>query len=119
MLKEFREFATRGNVLEVATGLVLGLSFTAIVNSFVNDILMPPLGLLLGGADFKDLFLVLKPGDPVGPYLTLLEAQEAGAVTMNYGVLVNSVLSFILIAFALFILIKGMNSLYKTGKKAE
>ncbi|MGH2582852.1 MAG: large conductance mechanosensitive channel protein MscL, partial [Anaerolineales bacterium] len=85
MLKEFREFAMRGNAIDLAIGLVLGSAFTSIVNALVNGILMPPLGLLLGGADFKDLFWVLKSGDPVGPYATLAEAQEAGAVTMNYG----------------------------------
>lgn len=115
MLKEFREFAMRGNALDLAIGLVLGTAFTTIVNTLVNGILMPPLGLLLGGADFADLFLVLKPGAIPAPYATLAAAQEAGAVTVNYGLFANSIISFIIVAFALFLVVKSINRLYRQG----
>lgn len=111
MLKEFREFAMRGNALDLAIGLVIGTAFTSIVNTLVNGILMPPLGLLLGGADFKDLFVVLKQGIPPGPYETLAAAQEAAAVTLNYGLFVNALISFIIVAFALFLVVKSINRL--------
>jgi len=101
MLKEFREFALRGNMLDLAVGLVIGLAFTSVVNVLVSDILLPPLGLLLGGADFTNLFVVLKEGAMSGPYLTLAAAQEAGAVTWNYGLLVNAIIYFLVVAFAL------------------
>jgi large conductance mechanosensitive channel len=120
MFKEFKEFATRGNAMELAIGLVLGTAFTGIVNTLVNGILMPPLGLLLGGADFRDLFVVLKQGVPPGPYLTLADAQAAGAVTLNYGEFGNAVISFLIVAFALFVLVKGLNRLRKTdGAKPQ
>lgn len=121
MLKEFREFAVRGSALDLAIGLALGSAFTSIVNTLVNGVLMPPLGLLLGGADFKDLFLILKPGNPLGPYATLVDAQEAGAVTLNYGALMSSIISFLVVAFALFLLVKSINRIYRkevvSGKK--
>src|SRR5687768_13311080 len=100
MLKEFREFAVRGNVVDLAVGLVLGAAFGAIVKSAVDDLLMPPLGMLLGGADFVDQFALLKPGTPAGPYPSLAAAQEAGAVTVNYGQFLNQVVSFVLVALA-------------------
>jgi len=115
MLKEFREFALRGNVLDLAVGLVIGLAFTSVVNVLVSDILLPPLGLLLGGADFTNLFVVLKDGAVPGPYLTLAAAQEAGAVTWNYGLLVNAIIYFLVVAFALFIVVKSINRLTKRG----
>jgi len=113
MLKEFREFALRGNVLDLAVGLVIGLAFTSVVNVLVSDILLPPLGLLLGGADFTNLFVVLKEGAVPGPYLTLTAAQEGGAVTLNYGLLANAIIYFLVVAFALFIVVKSINRLYK------
>jgi large conductance mechanosensitive channel len=113
MFKEFREFAMRGNAIDLAIGLVIGSSFTGIVNVLVNGILMPPIGLVLGGADFADLFLILKQGVPPGPYLTLADAQAAGAVTLNYGELVSAIISFIIVAFALFLVVKAINRLYK------
>lgn len=120
MLKEFREFAMRGNAIDLAIGLVLGSAFTSIVNTLVNDVLMPPIGLILGGADFKDLFLVLKAGELSGPYATLEAAQEAGAVTLNYGQLATAMINFIIVAFAMFLVVKAINRLYKpasvTGK---
>lgn len=115
MLKEFKDFAMRGNALDLAIGLVIGSAFTSIVNTLVNGILMPPLGLLLGGADFADLFLVLKPGQAPGPYATLAAAQEAGAVTLNYGELANAIITFLIVAFAMFLVVKALNRLYKEG----
>lgn len=109
MFKEFKEFATRGNAIDLAIGLILGTAFTGIVNTLVNGVLMPPLGLLLGGADFRDLFILLKQGVPPGPYQTLADAQAAGAVTINYGEFGNALISFIIVAFALFLLVRTLN----------
>ena len=111
MIKEFKEFAMRGNVVDMATGIVIGAAFGTIVKSLVSDILMPPIGLLLGNVDFSNLFIVLKSGTVAGPYATLAEASKAGAVTLNYGVFFNSIVSFVIVAFALFLLIKNMNRL--------
>jgi large conductance mechanosensitive channel len=109
VLKEFKEFAMRGNVLDMAVGIIIGAAFGAIVNSLVNDVLMPPIGLLLGGVDFTNLFVVLKDGTTPGPYATLGAAKQASAVTLNIGVLVNALISFLLVAFAVFMLVKGIN----------
>ena len=100
MLKEFKDFAMRGNVLDMAIGIIIGSAFGAIITSLVNDVLMPPIGLLLGDVDFSNLFIVLQAGDPIGPYASLTMAQEAGAVTLNYGIFINSIISFLIIAFA-------------------
>ncbi|MBX3046774.1 MAG: large conductance mechanosensitive channel protein MscL [Anaerolineales bacterium] len=116
MLKEFKEFATRGNAMDLAVGLILGTAFTGIVNTLVNGVLMPPLGLVLGGADFKDLYVLLKPGDPSGPYATLEAAKEAGAVTLNYGEFANALIHFLIVAIALFFLVRGLNRLYNLGR---
>lgn len=115
MFKEFREFATKGNALDLAIGLILGTAFTGIVNTLVNGILMPPLGLLLGGADFKDLFMVLQHGDPSGPYSTLEAAQAAGAVTLNYGEFGNALIHFLIVALALFVFVRGLNRMRAAG----
>ncbi|MBN2467420.1 MAG: large-conductance mechanosensitive channel protein MscL [Deltaproteobacteria bacterium] len=109
MFKEFREFAMRGNVVDMAVGIVIGGAFGTIVKSFVADVLMPPIGLLLGGVDFSNLFLVLKKGTTDGPYGALVDAQAAGAVTINYGVFLNAIISFLIVAFAVFLLIKVIN----------
>ena len=110
MLKEFREFAMRGNVVDMAVGIVIGGAFGTIVGSLVKDVLMPPIGLALGGVDFASLFVTLKEGaKPAGPYASLAEAQAAGAVTVNYGLFINSIVSFLIVAWALFMIIKGMN----------
>ncbi len=109
MFKEFREFAMRGNVVDMAVGIIIGGAFGTIVRSLVTDVIMPPIGLLLGGVDFTDLFLTLKDGIPAGPYATLASAQEAGAVTIGYGVFINAVISFLGVALAVFFLIKGIN----------
>ncbi len=111
MFKEFKEFAMRGNVVDMAVGIVIGAAFGTIVKSVVADIIMPPIGLLLGNIDFADLFVVIKEGATAGPFATLAEAKEAGAVTINYGVFINTIISFIIIAFAVFLLIRSINRL--------
>lgn len=111
MLREFREFALRGNVVDMAVGIVIGAAFSTIVKSLVEDIIMPPVGLLLGGVDFANLFILLKAGSPAGPYASLAEAQAAGAVTVNYGVFINAIISFLIVAFVLFLLIRSINRL--------
>ena len=110
MLKEFKQFAMRGNVVDLAVGLILGAAFTTIVNSLVNDIIMPPIGLIIGGIDFSDFFLTIKGGE----YATVEEAKKAGAVTINYGLFVNSVIKFLIVAFAVFLLVKQVNRLRRT-----
>jgi len=111
MLKEFKKFAMRGNVLDLAVAVILGAAFGAVVKSFVDDIIMPPIGLLLGGIDFSSLFITLKQGATAGPYATVALAKEAGAVTMNYGVFINTIITFIIVAFALFLVIRAMSRL--------
>ena len=112
MLKEFKEFAMRGNVLDMAVGIIIGAAFGTIVNSFVNDVIMPPIGLALGGVDFTNLFVTLRDGaKAAGPYASLADAKTAGAVTLNYGVFANSIVSFLIVAFAIFMIVKGANSL--------
>ena len=111
MFKEFKEFAMRGNVVDMAVGIIIGAAFGAIVASFVGDILMPVLGLLLGGADFSNQFVLLRDGTTPGPYASLAAAKEAGAVTLAYGMLLNAIVHFLIVAFALFMVIKGMNNM--------
>jgi large conductance mechanosensitive channel len=110
MLEEFKKFAMRGNVIDLAVGIIIGAAFTAIVNSLVNDVLMPPLGLAIGGIDFSDFFITLKGA---GGYATLEQAKAAGAVTLNYGLFVNSIIKFLIVAFAVFILVKQINRLQR------
>jgi large conductance mechanosensitive channel len=109
MLKEFKEFALRGNVLDMAVGIIIGAAFGTIVKSLVDDIIMPPIGLLLGGVDFANFFILLKEGSPAGPYPSLADAQAASAVTMNYGLFINAVISFLIVAFVIFLLIRNVN----------
>jgi len=116
MLKEFKEFALRGNVVDMAVGIIIGAAFGAIVNSLVVDMLMPPIGLLLGRIDFSNLFVVLKEGTQAGPYASLAAAKQAGAVTLNLGVFINTIISFLIIAFAIFLVIRQIN---KLKRKAE
>jgi len=111
MLKEFKEFAMRGNVVDMAVGIVIGAAFGTIVNSFVSDIIMPPVGLFLGNIDFSSLFIVLKEGKVAGPYASLAAAKAAGAVTVNIGVFINTVISFLIIAFSVFVVIRSINRL--------
>lgn len=109
MVKEFKEFAMRGNVVDMAVGIIIGAAFGKIVTSMVNDVIMPPIGKLLGGVDFSNLFITLGSGD----FASLTEAQAAGAATLNYGVFINTVVNFIIVAFAIFLLIKAINNLKK------
>lgn len=116
MFKEFKEFALRGNVVDMAVGIIIGAAFGAIVSSLVADVIMPPIGLLLGNVDFSSLFVVLKAGTTPGPYETLAAAKQAGAVTLNIGVFINTISSFLIIAFAVFLVIRQIN---KLRRKAE
>src|SRR5205823_6609021 len=109
MWREFRDFAMRGNVIDLAVGIIIGAAFTTIVNSLVNDLIMPPLGLLIGGIDFSDFFVTLKGGS----YPTLAAAKASGAVTLNYGLFVNAVIRFLIVAFAIFVLVKQINRLQR------
>ena len=111
MFKEFKEFAMRGNVVDMAVGIIIGGAFGTIVKSLVSDVIMPPIGLLLGNVDFSELFVVLKDGTTPGPYKTLSDASGVGAVTINYGVFANTVISFLIVAFAVFLLIRSINRL--------
>jgi large conductance mechanosensitive channel len=111
MFKEFREFAVKGNVVDMAVGIIIGAAFGSIVKSLVSDVIMPPIGLLLGNVDFTNLFVVLKDAAGTGPYGSLADAQAAGAVTINYGVFINTIISFLIVAFAVFLLVKNINRL--------
>ncbi len=117
MWKDFKEFALRGNVVDLAIGIIIGSAFTTIVRSMVDDIIMPPIGMLLGNVDFSDFFVVLKPGESPGPYDTLAKAKEVGAVTINYGVFINNVLIFLIVAIVTFLIVRGMNRLYLQAQK--
>ncbi|MBN1189848.1 MAG: large conductance mechanosensitive channel protein MscL [Dehalococcoidales bacterium] len=105
MLKDFKAFITKGNMVDMAIGIIIGIAFGLIINSLVKDIIMPPIGLALGDTDFQNLFAVLKEGTIPGPYISLAAAQEAGAVTINYGIFVNTLINFIIIAAVLFFFI--------------
>jgi large conductance mechanosensitive channel len=111
MLKEFKSFAMRGNVVDMAVGIIIGAAFGAIVASFVGDVLMPGIGLLLGGADFSNSFVLLKEGTTPAPYASLAAAKDAGAVAIAYGVFLNTIVNFLIVAFVLFVVIKAMNSM--------
>ena len=119
MLKEFKEFAMRGNVVDMAVGVVIGGAFGTIVKSMVSDVVMPPIGLMMGGVDFANLFLTLKEGATAGPYLALADAQAAGAVTVNYGIFFNSIISFLIVAFAVFMVIRNINKLKKKKRRHQ
>jgi len=116
MFKEFKEFAVKGNVLDMAVGIIIGAAFGTLVASFVSDVLMPPIGLLLGNVDFANLYVVLHAGGVPGPYASLAQAQAAGAVTLNYGLFIDKIIAFLIVAFALFLVIRAMNRL---KRKAE
>lgn len=111
MIKEFKEFVLRGNVVDMAVGIIIGAAFSTIVRSLVDDIVMPPIGLILGGVDFSDFFALLKTGSPPPPYVSLADAQVAGAVTVNYGVFFNNVISFLIVAIVIFLIIRSLNIL--------
>jgi large conductance mechanosensitive channel len=118
MLKEFREFAMRGNVVDMAVGIIIGAAFGTIVQSLVNDVIMPPIGFVLGNVDFSNLFVVLREGTPPGPYPALSDAAKAGAVTINYGKFINTIISFLIVAFAVFILVRNINKLRQEKETA-
>jgi len=111
MLKEFKEFAMKGNVIDMAVGIIIGAAFGTIVNSLVQDVIMPPIGLLLGNVDFTNIFAVLKEGKVAGPYASVAAAKSAGAVTINFGVFINTIISFVIVAFAVFLLVRTINKL--------
>ena len=120
MLQEFKKFALKGNVVDMAVGIIIGGAFGTIVKSMVADVIMPPVGLLLGGVDFANIFSVLKAGaENPGPYEALADAQAAGAVTINWGIFFNNVISFIIVAFAVFMLVKNMNRAKEQMEKQE
>ena len=117
MFKEFKEFAFKGNAIDLAVGIILGAAFGAVVVSLVNNVIMPPIGALLGGTDFSQLFIVLKEGVPAAPYATVDAAAAAGAVTLNYGMFINAVIYFVLVAIALFFVVKVINKLRRTAEE--
>jgi large conductance mechanosensitive channel len=119
MLKEFKEFAMRGNVVDMAVGIIIGAAFGTIIKSLVDDVLMPPIGLMLGNVDFSNLFLVLKPGAVPGPYQSLAAAKGAGAVSLNIGVFINTIISFVIVAFSVFLVIKNVNRFRKEAPAAD
>lgn len=115
LVSEFKEFAVKGNVIDLAVGLIIGAEFGKIVNSLVQDVVMPPIGLVIGNVDFKNLFLVLKDGaTAAGPYATLADAQKAGAVTINGGVFVTNIITFMIVAFAVFMIVRLANRARRT-----
>jgi large conductance mechanosensitive channel len=111
MMKEFREFAIKGNVIDMAVGIIIGAAFGPIVGSLVGDVIMPPIGLLLGNVDFSNLFVILKNGAAAGPYVSVAAAKAAGAVTINYGTFINTIINFVIVAFAVFMMIRVMNKM--------
>jgi large conductance mechanosensitive channel len=117
MFKEFKEFAVKGNVVDMAVGIIIGAAFGTIVNSLVNDIIMPPVGVLLGNMDFTNLFLVLKEGKVPAPYASLADAKAAGAATINFGLFINTIISFLIVAFSVFLLVKNINRLKKQAEE--
>ncbi len=120
MLKDFKAFIMRGSVVDLAVGIIIGVAFGAIVNSLVKDIIMPPVGLALGNVDFTNLFVVLKQGTVAGPYPSLATAQEAGAVSINYGVFINTIINFLILAAVLFFfVVRPMAKMLAPKKAAE
>ena len=118
MFQEFKTFAMRGNVVDMAVGIIIGAAFGKIVDSMVRDVIMPPIGLLLGSVDFSNLFVVLKDGAPPSPYVTPDLAAKAGAVTLNYGMFINTMITFLIIAFAVFMLVRMINRLRRNEEAA-
>jgi large conductance mechanosensitive channel len=118
IFKEFRDFAVKGNVVDMAVGIVIGAAFTAIVQSLVKDIITPPIGFLLGNVDFSNIYLILKDGKVAGPYASLKAAQDAGAITLNFGLFVNALISFTIVAFALFMVVKAINKMKRKQEAA-
>jgi large conductance mechanosensitive channel len=119
MLKEFKEFIVRGNVIDMAVGIIIGAAFGTIIKSLVDDVIMPPIGLLLGNVDFSNLFIVIREGKVAGAFDTLAAAKAAGAITVNYGVFINTIISFLIVAFAVFMLIRSVNKLKREAPPPE
>lgn len=119
MFKEFKEFALKGNVIDMAVGIIIGAAFGTIIKSLVDDVLMPPIGLLLGNVDFSNLFAVIKEGKVAGPYASLAAAKAAGAVSINIGVFINTIISFLIVAFSVFLVIRNVNRFKKEPAPAE
>ncbi len=109
MIEEFKKFIMKGNVVDMAVGIIIGAAFGTVVKSFVNDVIMPPVGLLMGGVDFSNLFWVIKEGSTAAPYATVDAAAEAGAVTINLGLFINNIISLLIVGFAVFLLVKAVN----------
>ena len=118
MFKEFKDFAVKGNVLDMAVGIIIGAAFGTVVKSLVSDVVMPPIGMLLGGVDFTNLFLTVGEASGGGTFETLAAAQEAGAVTINYGVFFNEIISFLIVAFAVFMMVRSFNKMKKEEEAA-
>ena len=119
MFKEFKEFAMKGNVIDMAVGIIIGAAFGTIIKSMVDDVLMPPIGLLLGNVDFSNFVVTIKEGKLAGPYATLAAAKNAGAVTVNIGIFINTIISFLIVAFSVFIVIKNVNRFKKEQPPAD
>lgn len=119
MFKEFRDFAVKGNVIDLAVGIILGVAFGGIISSLVADVIMPPIGMFLGNVDFSNLFLLLKVGIPGGPYISLDEAVEAGAITINYGIFINTIINFAIVSFAMFLLVRALNRMKQKEEAVE
>jgi large conductance mechanosensitive channel len=119
MFKEFKEFIMRGNVIDMAVGIIIGAAFGTIIKSLVDDVIMPPIGLLLGNVDFSNLFIVIREGKVAGTFDTLAAAKAAGAITVNYGVFINTIISFLIVAFAVFMLIRSVNKLKREAPTPE
>lgn len=117
LLAEFRQFAMRGNVIDMAVGIIIGGAFTTVIRSAVDDIMMPPLGALVKNVDFADLYILLVPGNPAPPYYSLAEANAAGAVTLNYGRFINNIVSFLIVALATFLMVRTINRLKSEHEK--
>jgi large conductance mechanosensitive channel len=117
MWQEFKAFVMRGNVMDLAVGVIIGAAFGAVVKSLVDDVIMPPIGLATGGVDFSDKYVLLKEGAAAAPYSSLAAAKAAGAVTLNYGAFINTIITFLIVALAVFLLVRGINRLYR--KPAE
>ncbi len=117
-IKDFRDFILHGNVVDMAVGIIIGLAFSTVVKSLVSDIIMPPIGLVLGHVDFTNLFVTLKPGTTPGPYATLAMAHKAGAVTVNYGLFINTVLNLVIIGFCVFLMVRAVSRLRRPAPVA-
>ncbi len=118
MIKEFKEFAMKGNVVDMAIGIIIGAAFGSIVKSLVSDIIMPPMSFLLKNVNFSNFFIVLKKGSTPGPYASLIQAQTAGAITLNYGLFLNTIISFFIIAFVVFFIVRAINRLKRADAAA-